>query len=186
MSIQLNLSRTRLVGVGLVYLIAAVKFIRHTNAKKFCISKNIAPSVINFRRGLCSSFLCFFHFPCKVIILTSLLSVNKYWILNIFKWKYLVNISFTCSFVLFECKFCNKIFTMIYLNDLFYVFIYFYSHRIFYFYPCWHTKSCCLRLAVLTTRPIPTAIQEELMWFSKFKEFSSHRAAIPHRQLYRT
>ena len=78
----------------------------------------------------------FFHFPCKVIILTSLLSVNKYRILNIFKCKCLVYVRFTCSFVLSECKFCNEIFTMIYLNDFFHVFSYFHSHKIFYFDPC--------------------------------------------------
>ena len=98
--------------------------------------------------------LAFFHFLCKVIILTSLLSVNKNWIFKIFKWKYLVDNSFTCSFVLFECKFCNKTFTMIYLNDFFCAIFSFHSHEIFYFDPCWHTNSCRRMLSVLNGKAI--------------------------------
>ena len=90
----------------------------------------------------------FFHFPCKIIILTSLLSVNKYQILDIFKWKYLENDSFACSFVLLECKFCNQLFTVIYVKDFFHVIPFFHSHNFFYFDPCWHTKSCRRMLAV--------------------------------------
>ena len=48
------------------YPIAAVKIIRLTNAKEFCIFKNIAASVINFGRRLCSSFLYFFIFYAKL------------------------------------------------------------------------------------------------------------------------
>ena len=48
------------------YPIAAVKIIRHLNAEEFCIFKNIAASVINFGRRLCSSFLYFSIFYAKL------------------------------------------------------------------------------------------------------------------------
>ena len=48
------------------FLFTAVKIIRLSNAGKFCIFKNMAPYIINFGRGLCSSFLCFFVFYAKL------------------------------------------------------------------------------------------------------------------------
>ena len=92
----------------------------------------------------------FFHFLCKVIILTSLLSMNKHKILKISLWDYLVNDSYTCSFVLYECKFCNEICIIMYFNGSFNILFHFFSHEIFYFDPCWHSKSCLRVLAVLS------------------------------------
>ena len=104
--------------------------------EKFFISKNIALSVFNFGRRLCSSFLSSFHFLCKGIIFTGLLSVNKYEILYIFHQIYLVCHSCTCSFVLFGCKFCNKIFILIYTNNFFHGIFHFHYLKNFYFDPC--------------------------------------------------
>ena len=92
----------------------------------------------------------FFHFLCKVIILTSPLWVKKYKILNIIWWIYLVNDNYTCSFFLFKCKFCSNIFDLIHFSDLLYVIFHFYTHKIFYFGSCWHAQSCLWMLTVKT------------------------------------
>ena len=39
---------------------------------------------------------------------------------------------------------------MTYFNDFFHVILWFPSHKIFYFDPCWHTKCCRRILAVLS------------------------------------
>ena len=93
-----------------------------------------------------------FHFLCKLIILSSPLSVNKSKILKNFYWFFLVYDNDTWYFVLFECKFCNEIFIMIYYNDLSYVIFHFDSHKIYYFDPCWNAK-CCLRMLAVIHHP---------------------------------
>ena len=53
------------------------EILKKRNTGKFLILKNIVLSVIDSGRELCSLFFSFFHFLCKLIISTSLLSVDK-------------------------------------------------------------------------------------------------------------
>ena len=128
---------------------------------KFCLhffvcscrwnSKNLkCREILHFQKhsSLCNRFwkrtmffvFSFFHFLCNLRISTGPLSVTKNKIFSNLPYNFSIIFNYIWFCFMIECKFCNKIANMTYLNDYQDIIIQFHSFLIFNFGPRWNTN----------------------------------------------